>query len=353
MGSRTSFELACLVHAAGRREARRLLTKHGSAAAALAGLEHPGQLLDPEVLAGHCHAHAIRLLCAADDGYPPLLRAIPDAPAVLYVKGDPEALAAPSVAVVGARRCTRLGAEVAAAMAAELAERGICVTSGLARGIDSAAHQAAVGLAPVAAVLGHGLARVYPASSSRLAGAILDAGGVLMSEYPPLVEPRRHYFPERNRLISGISLGVVVVEAGEESGSLITARMAAEQGRDVFAVPGPITSPVSRGCHRLLKQGAALVECAADVIEGLGLDESVSAPQFTSAATRAADGRQLCDDPLLGRVLAAVAAELTPLDQVVADTGLAGETAAAALVELELSGFVRAVPGGYIRRPSR
>ncbi|MFU8813755.1 MAG: DNA-processing protein DprA, partial [Pseudomonadales bacterium] len=250
-----------------------------------------------------------------------------------------------------------LGAEVAGAVAGELARRGAAIVSGLARGIDTAAHRAALCEGRTVAVLGSGLVRPYPAGNRGLMRAIVDSGGLLASEYPPLAHPRRHHFPERNRLISGLALGVVVVEAGEHSGSLITARMALEQGREVFAVPGPVTSPASRGCHRLLRDGAALVETADDVLDGLGLQTGLeiaspvvagAEPQLVDAAPAGPGGRV---PALLLAVLSGAA--VATLDEIVSATGTSAETAAAALVELELGGFVRQVPGGYIRRPSR
>jgi DNA processing protein len=223
----------------------------------------------------------------------------------------------------------------------------VTVVSGLARGIDSAAHRAALAEGLTVAVVGSGLARPYPLANRGLVEAILDTGGLLLSEYPPLAGARRHHFPERNRLISGLTRGVVVVEAGEQSGSLITARLALEQGRDVAAVPGSVLNPMGRGCHRLLRQGAALVENADDVLEAFCLQHSpaVGGPGTPSGAPPSDLS------PGLAAIMAVVEDSLTTLDQVVAATGLSGPAASAALVELELSGFVRQVPGGYIRRP--
>ena len=339
------FHLAALIHSVGRQAAMREVASFGSASEALRRIET--LRIEPGVLERQCNDHGIRLLIPADDTYPPLLRAIADPPPVLYVRGNPGALLRPVIAVVGARRCTRTGAEAAALLAGALAGSGVCIASGLARGIDTAAHRAAVSEGMTVAVIGSGLARPYPTANRGLVDAILAADGLLLSEYTPWQGARRHHFPERNRLISGIALGVVVVEAGEQSGSLITARMAAEQGREVCAVPGAITSPVSRGCHRLIKQGAALVESAADVLEVVGLAGSPSAVPAPNGDSVQPEDRELA------RILAVVEATVTTLDEIVTVTGLAGETASAALVELELSGFVRQVPGGYIRRPLR
>ena len=336
------FYLAALTHSLGRNAAAAELAQAGSAYAAFARVSEPRA--DPALLQRHCARFGIDLVTRFDEAYPALLRDITDAPPVLYARGSPGALLRPTVAIVGARRCTRSGVEVAASLAANLARRGICVVSGLARGIDTAAHRAAVKEGISVAVIGSGLASPYPGANRKLAEAIVAGGGLLLSEYPPWHGARRHHFPERNRMISGVALGVVVVEAGEHSGSLITARMAAEQGREVCAVPGPVTSPVSRGCHRLIKQGAALVESADDVLEALGLP---AAP--TGGSQPGGDRRP--EDEILAGVLAAVTGTVTTLDEIVATTGMAGTAASAALVELELSGFVRQVPGGYIRRP--
>lgn len=207
------------------------------------------------------------------EALPERLRVIPDPPRRLYARGAVEALAAPSVAIVGSRRATRAGRQFAEALAGDLAAAGLVVVSGLAYGIDAAAHRGAlVGGGRTVAVLGSGLGHVYPRQHAALAAEIVDGGGALVSEYPDDRAPRKHQFPERNRLISGLSLGVVIVEATTKSGSLITARMAAEQGREVMAVPGPVTSPLSGGCHRLLKSGAALIESADDVLYAVGYD---------------------------------------------------------------------------------
>lgn len=273
---------------------------------------------------------------------PERLAAIADPPRRLYVLGAVAALAAPGVAIVGSRRATRAGCAFAEALAGDLASAGMVVVSGLAYGIDAAAHRGAVAAhGRTVAVLGGGLARLYPRAHAGLAQEIVRAGGAVVSEYPADQAPRKHQFPERNRLISGLTLGVVIVEATTKSGSLITARMAAEQGREVMAVPGPVASPLSGGCHRLLKSGAALIETADDVLFAVGYDAVRDAPEGSAGPP---DG--------LAAVLEQVGADVTPLDGIVAGAGLAVEQVAEALVELELLGFVAAHRGGYIRRPS-
>lgn len=346
------FQLAALVQCLGRASAARAVAEHGSAAHAFARLTDPP--VRPRHLADQCARHGIEVLVVEDSTYPALLRAVDDPPPVLYSRGDPGLLLRPAVAVVGARRCTRAGAEVAAALAAALTVHGLVVVSGLALGIDSAAHRAALS-GGTAAVLGSGLACPYPARNRDLARAIVDAGGLCLSEYPPQSAARNYHFPERNRVISGLCLGVVVVEAGEHSGSLITARLALDQGREVCAVPGAVSNPLSRGCHRLLRQGAALVETADDVVEALGLEQFVAraTAQGVAADPTGRSAARMAEAPgTLAPILAAVESCVTTLDEIVVATGVDGPAASAALVELELAGFVRQVPGGYIRRPS-
>ncbi len=213
----------------------------------------------------------VAILTQADEGYPVGLRTIPDPPLALYVKGIPEAMTAPAVAIVGSRRASFYGLECAERLACELALRGVTIVSGLARGIDGAAHRGALKAGGrTIAVLGHGLSQIYPPEHERLANAVA-ASGWLVSEYPMDAAPLAHHFPRRNRLISGWSLGVVVVEAAARSGALITVDCALEQGREVFAVPGPMTAVTSQGTHHLLKQGARLVTSVEDILEELRL----------------------------------------------------------------------------------
>jgi len=207
-----------------------------------------------------------------DPRFPASLKEIPDPPALLYVRGDTTLLGNPGVAVVGARECTRLGLETAGKISAQLSRIGITVISGLALGIDRQAHLGGLkGVGSSIAVLGCGLDVDYP-QGNRDVRRELYGKGLVVSEFAPGMEPRGQHFPVRNRLISGLSLGVLVAEAAHNSGSLITARLAGEQGKDVFAVPGPLGQPTFTGCHRLIKQGAALVESASDIVEILRFD---------------------------------------------------------------------------------
>jgi len=210
------------------------------------------------------------IIAAESDDFPQLLRQIPDPPAQLYVVGNIDALHLPALAIVGSRNPTRGGRQNAYEFARHLGGSGFCIVSGLAQGIDAAAHEGALDAnAMTVAFLGHGIDRIYPAENRELAHRIA-AGGTLCSEYPLGSPPRKQHFPRRNRLISGLSLGTLVVEAAKRSGSLITARLAAEQGREIFAIPGSIHNPMSRGCHQLIRQGAKLVESADDIVSELG-----------------------------------------------------------------------------------
>jgi DNA processing protein len=338
--------LAWLAQASPRKRVRQLIAETGSARAALCASNPPPRDLDAFRAALEAMPH--RLVTAGDPEFPPLLREIPDVPLVLYVAGDPLRLSGPAVAVIGARRCSRAGADCAEAFARDLAALGLLVVSGLAMGIDAAAHRGALQTGATAAVLGTGLERIYPARHRALAEAIVQSGGVVVSEHPPTVEARSYHFPERNRLISGLALGVLVVEAGERSGSLITARLALEQGRDVMAVPGSIGNPAARGCHQLLRQGATLVENVAHVLEVLGDPAlallAAALPKRPALVPRRRELEVLLDH---------VSTEMTSFDEICARSGHATELVAAWLVELELDGFVEQVPGGYIRRPVR
>lgn len=277
-----------------------------------------------------------------DAGALPLaLRSIPDPPQRLYCRGDAARLAEPAVAVVGSRRCTRQGRDLAFALARDLAAHGLNVVSGLAFGIDAAAHRGALsaggGCGTTIAVLGGGLGSIYPRSHEPLAAEIVAAGGVLATEYAPREPARKHHFPARNRIVSGLCLGVVVVEASTKSGSLITARMALEQGRDVMAMPSLVASPLSAGCHRLIREGAALVECAEHVFEALCLEwRELSSPTPETAAE---------DDAVLAQVRGTV----TSVDAIAHATGLPMPTLLRRLAELELEGLVAAQQGGYVR----
>jgi len=271
---------------------------------------------------------------------------IPDPPLVLFFIGDLDLLAGSCIAVVGARKCTTQGKQNAQTLAFDLARRGVQVVSGLALGIDGAAHRGALeagGPGRTVAFLGSGLQHLYPLRHRGLAEQVVAAGGLLVSEYPAGKGPRAHQFPERNRLISGASLATVVVEASERSGSLITARLAAEQGRDVLAMPGSIHSYVSAGCHRLIQQGAGLVTCADEVIENAGMEPQGirSDPDENLPREAVSETGQVILSHLQGYAVG--------LDELLLLTSIPAAELTGALVELELLRFVEQGPLGYIR----
>ncbi len=298
--------------------------------------------------------HDVHVLSTASTDYPPLLRRIACPPPVLFVQGAVAVLASPQVAVVGSRSSTASGRELAAELAAGLAKYALTVTSGLALGIDSAAHLGALeaGGASIA-VMGTGPDQVYPARHRRLAASLLERGGALVTEFVPGTRPEPANFPRRNRIISGLSLGVLVVEAALPSGSLLTAQCALEQDREVMAVPGPVRSPLSRGCHELLRNGAALIETAEDVLRALGDRFRPSHPVDAAGPRRAgAAGVALA---ALGaderRVLEATGFEDTAAETIVLRSGLGAAATGAALVQLELKGLIVSGVRGYARSP--
>jgi DNA processing protein len=293
-------------------------------------------------------ASGVELILCTDATYPPLLAQTPGAPPVLFVLGSVEALHSPQLAMVGSRSPTAAGRKTARDFAAWFASAGLTVTSGLAAGVDAASHEGALlvdGL--TVAVFGTGLDHVYPRENANLAARIRERGA-LVSEFPPRTQPLRVNFPRRNRIISGLSHGTLVVEAARRSGSLVTARLAAEQGRDVFAIPGSIHSPVSRGCHQLIRDGAKLVEAADDVLSELKIP--LSGQRLTKPA---GDGKALAAlDKGYEMLLDALGFEPATIDVLVARTGLPGETLASMLLILQLEGCVAALPGGrYDRIP--
>jgi len=282
--------------------------------------------------------HGLHLVAADDPLYPPLLKNIDHAPAVLFIRGDPAILAAAQLAVIGSRHPTALGERTARDFAFHFASLGLVVTSGLALGIDAAGHRAAL-LAggKTVAVCACGLDRTYPDRHAKLA-ADIAASGALVSEFPPGTPPLASHFPRRNRLISGLSLGVLVVEAAARSGSLVTARYAAEQGREVFAIPGSIHSPLSRGCHQLLRQGATLVECADDVLSELkNIQLNQSDANALTPPDPPCETALRLDNPS-EILLDALGFEPTSLDALIASTGLSSTSVASLLLTLELQG---------------
>jgi DNA processing protein len=291
-------------------------------------------------------ASGARILLASDAEYPPLLRQMPGAPAALYVEGSIRALSSPQIAMVGSRSATAGGRATAREFAAFFARAGLTVTSGLAVGIDAASHEGALaGGGETIAVYGTGLDSVYPSEHLALTQRIRERGA-LVSEFPPRTPPLRAHFPRRNRIIAGLSLGTLVVEAARYSGSLITARHAVDAGREVFAIPGSIHSPLSRGCHQLLKSGAKLVEDAQDVLSEL----QFPLPKEVLAESEREPEKPPELDKEYEMLLDALGFEPATIDVLVARTCLPGESVASMLLILELQGRVSTLPGGRYGR---
>ncbi|WP_230414042.1 DNA-processing protein DprA [Collimonas silvisoli] len=299
---------------------------------------------------------ANQLFTLADSAYPQALLDIPDPPLLLYVKGRAELLERPAMAVVGSRNATVQGIANADRFAEILSQRGLTIISGMALGVDAAAHQGALRGAAgnpdggsTVAVIGTGADIVYPARNRALAHQIAEAG-CIVSEYPLGMPGIAANFPRRNRIISGLARGVLVVEAAAQSGSLITARMAAEQGRDVFAIPGSIHSPLSKGCHQLIKQGAKLVESAQDILEELGSLHTLAAAQAAIPAAASAAPAVEAVDSGKQRLLAILGYDPVSFDVLAARSGSDAASLSGQLLELELAGLIEVLPGGIYRR---
>ncbi len=309
-----------------------------------------------------------RLLCCIDADFPPQLENIPQPPAALFVVGDASALLYPQVAIVGARAASASGLAHAGVFARALVDAGFAIASGLADGIDAAAHAAALEVGGLTlAVMGTGPDLVYPRKHQALAQRIA-AHGALISEFPPGTAARADHFPRRNRLIAGLSLGTLVVEAGLRSGSLITARLAAEQGREVFALPGSIHNPLARGCHRLIRDGARLVENAAEIVETLAPaarmlggelaarlaaqapDEAPAPSSMAVMQTVAATLEGGQNDPTFNRLLCELGHDPVTLDELVTRTGQSPAALGSQLLMLELEAKVESLPGNRYQR---
>ena len=312
-------------------------------------LLHP----DEEAIAHNLEWHekpGNRIMCCADADYPELLLQIPAPPPLLYVHGNSGILGEPQLAMVGSRNPTAAGRQTATDFARHLSAAGLVITSGMALGIDAASHQGALDTGnPTIAVMGTGLDRVYPARHHSLARQIAEQGA-LVSEFPVGTPPLAENFPRRNRIISGLSLGTLVIEAALRSGSLISARCAGEQGREVFAIPGSIHNPLARGCHHLLRQGAKMVETAQDVIDELGalagacmatsqadaaVEQTVPPGELTEEYSQLLDNIDFCD---------------TSVDQLVTRSRLTPAEVSSMLLQLEMSGYIVSSPGGLYNR---
>jgi len=292
-----------------------------------------------------------RLLQRGDAAYPAQLAALADAPPRLFARGDVGLLRRPQIAVVGSRHPTAAGRSLAARISADLVAHGLVITSGLARGIDAAAHEAALNAAGrTIAVCGTGLDTCYPSEHRALFERIAHEG-LLLSEFPPGTPPRAAHFPQRNRVISGLARGVLVVEAAADSGSLITARHALAQGREVFAVPGSPLNPLAAGCLELLRQGAVLVRNSADILPeiGVSIEENIEKDQRVDLSIGALDGAPRLDKEY-EMLLDALGFEPSTVDDLVERTGLGAGSVASMLLILELEGRVEARPGALYNR---
>lgn len=290
----------------------------------------------------------IHLLDFQDARYPELLRQIRKPPPVLFVRGNPDCLGLPQIALVGSRNPTPTGHDNAVSFARFLASSGFAITSGLALGIDGAAHRGALDAGgKTIAVLGTGIDRIYPARHHRLAQEIIATGGALVSEFPLGTSSIAANFPQRNRIITGLSCGTLVVEAAIQSGSLISARLAMEQNREVFAIPGSIHNPLARGCHRLIRDGAKLVETGEDILEELG--GMISFKQQELDECREPEARQPLE-PNEQAVFNIMSYDPEPIDILVERSGMPVGILAAVLIGLELKGAISQSPAGYSRR---
>lgn len=340
----------------GDESLRRLLVSFGSPEAILAAAPRELARIVPSRIAARIHEGADpdrleragswlaepdnHIITLGDPRYPPSFLQIPDPPPLLYLKGRAELLKAPALAIVGSRHATPHGMVLAESFATALSDAGLAIVSGLALGIDAAAHRGGLsGCSSSIAVVGTGLDIVYPARNRALAHE-LAARGALVSELPLGTKPLAGNFPRRNRLISGLARGCLVIEAAAQSGSLITARLANEQGREVFAVPGSVHSPLSKGCHQLIRDGAKLVERAQDVLDELRMP--VAAPAQAPASAQLA--------PRAAKLLDHLGYDPCDIDTLIARSGFRTDDLSALLTELEIAGHVAALPGGKYQR---
>ncbi len=293
------------------------------------------------------------LVAFTDPRYPASLRGLESRPIALYVAGDAQVLNDPQLAIVGSRNPTAAGRDTAFAFAESLAACGLAITSGLAEGIDSAAHRGALAAQGITlAVLGNGLDRIYPRSNHRLSEEISFRGAVI-SEFPLGTPPRRENFPQRNRIIAALSMGTLVVEAARRSGSLITARFAGDQNRELFAIPGSIHNPLSRGCHELIRQGAKLTETVADILSELNFSAFFAGVRRGPDGLNPAPGIEAGMDKEHKILLDALGFDPADLDMLVVRTGFKAEAVSSMMLILELEGHVQAAPGGRYSRVVR
>lgn len=338
----------------------RLMGEYGSASVALehlpdiakaAGVDAyqicPEAVVQAELTAGH--AAGAQLVARGSDAYPEILLDLEDAPPLLWVLGDTNILNKPQIALVGARNASSLGGRMSRALASGLGEAGYVITSGMARGIDTAAHVAAVKTGTIA-VLGGGVDVLYPSENAKLAEDIVAQGGARLSEQPIGLQPQARHFPARNRIISGLSRAVIVIEAAAKSGSLITARTALDQGREVMAVPGHPFDARASGCNMLLRDGARLVRNVEDVIEAVSpLAETAPEPPLTDQRQAAAPERSLADTARLHQqILDRLGPSPLGEDQLIRDLGSSSKLVSPALTDLELTGRITREAGGLV-----
>lgn len=359
--------LLSTVEGIGARTYRRLLEQFGSATAILNASrselrgfdflkkETLDRLLtardhfDPTVILQWCDRAGIDIVSSQDPRYPASLHTIHDPPPILYIKGRILPRDALSLAVIGTRRSTTYGRRQAERLGTAIARSGLTVVSGLALGIDSVAHRAALDAGGrTLAVLGSGHGRLYPPENESLANRIAESGGAVLSEFPPLHPSAKWTFPQRNRIVSGLALGVLVIEAPLRSGAMITARMAAEQGRDMFAVPGPIDSEASRGCNQLIRDGACLVESVDDILEVLGpMTQPIALPQEQETLRHPAE---ITLNEVELAVLHRIGTSPTALDMIVERSGFSESQIQAALSVLEAKRLIRQTEDGAFLR---
>jgi DNA processing protein len=315
----------------------------------LAQLTTARNRLDPPHIVELCEQDQIDILSLREERYPQQLRTIADPPPILYVKGTLLPSDAFSIAVIGTRRCTRYGERQTERLTSALAQNGFTIISGLALGIDGIAHRSALDSGGrTIAVLGSGLHRIYPSEHEPLAEKIIDSGGCVLSEYPPLHPSAKWTFPQRNRIVSGLSLGVLVIEAPQRSGAMISARLAGEQGRDIFAVPGSIESPASGGCNQLIRDGAYLTESADDILNVLGpMRQPVFLPGMEKPVRHP---NEMSLNDVEYRVLQHIGGWETSLDSIVSASGMEPQQVLAALAVLEKKRIVRQLsPTTFVR----
>lgn len=358
-----SFGSASALAGASARE----LANYGLKEETITGITRPDQNVIDNALRWLAHERH-HLLCWDSEDYPVLLRRITGPPAALFVDGDPGCLWQPQIAVIGSRNPTTGGLDHARDFATTLARMGMTITSGLASGIDTAAHRAALAAgAQTIAVNGTGLDIIYPASS-RQVGEQIPTQGAMVSELPLGSQALRQHFPSRNRIISGLSLAVLVIEAGLNSGTLITARKAAEQGRDVFALPGSLNNPMAKGCHRLIREGARLVETASDILQELGpvaAELKMEIQQRLALHDKTAEAREsetvagnnpqqpsaeLLDDADYSAIWEVLSFDPKPVDSIIEQSGLSAREVSSMLLMMELKGMVnKSVDGRFFR----